>query len=148
MANKKPINVAVQASKLKISATITGLDPEINTAGETVNLILAVGGQNLVVPLNPKSFRKVQVALKAGEPGSVMVILTGELDLQAMRIVSAGIVAQVKIQKPDKPDDTVPVDAIASTDAIVPVDATMPEPAPPLPPIVTFKKQRIPEPQG
>jgi hypothetical protein len=106
MANKKPINVAAQASKLKISATITGLDPEINTAGETVNLILAVGGQNLVVPLNPKSFRKVQVALKAGEPGSVMVILTGELDLQAMRIVSAGIVAQVKIQKPDKPDDT------------------------------------------
>ncbi len=101
MASKKPINVFAQATKLKVSTTITGLDENIDTAGEAVNLTLEVCGQKLAVPLNPKSFRKVQAAIKAGEPGTVIVILTGELDLQAKRITSAGIVPQVKTPKPD-----------------------------------------------
>ncbi|MFZ4539372.1 hypothetical protein [Propionivibrio sp.] len=148
----KKHKVPVQATKLKVTATVTGLDTELATVGDAVSLIVEVDGQRFVAPISPKSFRKCQAAIKAGEPGTVMVLLTGELDLDAKQINAAGIVPMVKVPKPPKPDADGSGDAIAPTgdvsvpDAIAPADAAPPA-APPVP-IVTIKKLRIPEPQG
>ena len=150
--------VPVQASKLKITATITGLDVDLATAGDAVNLTVEIDGLKLTAPISPKSFRKCQAAIKAGEPGTVMVLLTGELDINKKTINAAGVVPMVKAPKPPKADASespdASVSAVAATapdalvpDAIAPADAVPPAPPPPVP-VVTVKKQRIPVPQG
>ena len=151
MATKPKTHIVpVLASKLKITATITGLDVDLATAGDAVTLTVEIDGLKLTAPISPKSFRKCQAAIKAGEPGTVMAMLTGELDLNKTILNSAGIVTMVKALKPPKVDAEVPGDAIAPTgdvsvpDALVPEDA--PPPAAPPVPTVTIKKQRIPVP--
>jgi hypothetical protein len=115
MATKPKTHIVpVLASKLKITATITGLDVDLATAGDAVTLTVEIDGLKLTAPISPKSFRKCQAAIKAGEPGTVMAMLTGELDLNKKIINSAGIVTMVKAPKPPK------VDASESADASVP----------------------------
>ena len=117
--------------------------------GDAVKLKIDVGGVIFTAPTNPKSFRKVQAALKAGEPGTVIVVMTGELDLDTKTIGACGIVAQVKIPKPDA--GITPTDSIDQSTENNP-DAggqafIAPEPIVPSSPIIIIKKQRIPEPQ-
>ena len=156
MATKPKTHIVpVQTGKLKITATITGIDVDLATAGDAVTLTVEIDGLKLTAPISPKSFRKCQAAIKAGEPGTVRAMLTGELDLNKKIINSAGIVTMVKALKPPKADAEGLGDAIAPTgdvsaddalvpDAIAPVDAA--PPAPPPAPVVTVKKQRIPVP--
>ena len=159
MATKPKTHIVpVQTGKLKITATITGIDVDLATAGDAVTLTVEIDGQKLTAPISPKSFRKCQAAIKAGEPGTVMAMLTGELDLNKKTINSAGIVTMVKALKPPKADASesaaeVPGDAaptgIESADASVPtaeVPADAAPPAAPPVPVVTIKKQRIPVP--
>ena len=80
--------------------------------------------------LNPKSFRKAQATFKEHD-GNVNVILTGELDLNKLRLESAGIVVQPKSPK---------ADSAAGEGAANPVAST---PAQKLTPIVILKKKRV-----
>jgi hypothetical protein len=146
MATKPKTHIVpVQTGKLKITATITGIDVDLATAGDAVTLTVEIDGQKLTAPISPKSFRKCQAAIKAGEPGTVMAMLTGELDLNKKIINSAGIVTMVKAPKPPKADAEVPGDA-APTAAPEDAPPVAPAAAPPPVPTVTIKKQRIPVP--
>jgi hypothetical protein len=140
MAKNKTHTVSVKANKIKISTTITGLDILLETMGDAVKLKVDVDGVFFTVPINPKSFRKAQAALKDGEPGTVIVVLTGELDLTAKMINAAGIVAQTKLPKPITPtEDAGSETPIEHGQAFIAIE--------PPSPIIIIKKQRIPEPQ-
>jgi len=165
VTDQKPIHAFAQAGKIRISTPITGLVAKLDFGdnNKEVNLEIAVSGQKLIVPLNPKLLRRAQDALKAGPLGTIKVILTGVLDLQAKQVNRAGISTQLVVQastpKPDAtvPSSVAPVDATAPGDAAVPADALVPDAiapadavptaAPPVP-VVTIKKKRIPVPQG
>ena len=147
MAKNKTHTVSVKSNKVRISTTITGVDTELETMGDAVKLKIDVDGVFFTAPVNPKSFRKVQTALKEGEPGTVIVVLTGELDLTTKIIGACGIVAQVKIPKPDA--GITPTDSIDQPTENNPDGQAFiaPEPIVPPAPIIIIKKQRIPEPQ-
>ncbi len=155
MTDQKPIHAFAQAGKLRISTPITGLVTKLDFGDNSkeVNLEIAVSGEKLIVPFSPKLLRRVQDALKAAPLGSIKVILTGVIDLQAKQINRAGLSTQLVVQtnapKPDaskQTDASVPAPDASVPEAIAPVDAVPPA-APPVP-TVTVKKQRIPVPQG
>ena len=155
MTDQKPIHAFAQAGKLRISTPITGLVTKLDFGDNSkeVNLEIAVSGEKLIVPFSPKLLRRVQDALKATPLGSIKVILTGVIDLQAKQINRAGLSTQLVVQtnapKPDaskQTDASVPAPDASVPEAIAPVDAVPPA-APPVP-TVTVKKQRIPVPQG
>lgn len=148
MAKQKTHIVSVKANKIRISTTITGVDTELETIGDAVKLKIDVGGIIFTAPTNPKSFRKVQAALKAGEPGTVIVVLTGELDLDTKTIGACGIVAQVKIQKSKDITEDGSIDQSTENNPDAGGQAFIaPEPIVPPSPTIIIKKQRIPEPQ-
>jgi hypothetical protein len=118
------------------------VDTELETMGDAVKLKIDVGGIFFTAPINPKSFRKVQAALKDGEPGAVVVVMTGELDLDTKTIGACGVVAQLKTPKPIAPTEDAgsetPTEPKPDGQAFI---ATEPSPT------IIIKKQRIPEPQ-
>ncbi|MBV5297514.1 MAG: hypothetical protein JZU64_05075 [Rhodoferax sp.] len=153
MTDQKPIHAFAQAGRLRISTPITGLVTKLDFGDNSkeVNLEIAVSGEKLIVPFSPKLLRRVQDALKAAPLGTIKVILTGVLDLQAKQVNRAGISTQLVVKtnapKPDasnQTDASVPAVDVSVPDAIAPADAAPPA-APPVP-IVTIKKKRIPVP--
>ena len=89
--------------KLKVSVVLNEIDIDIDTEGSAIVVAVNVDGLKLMAPVNTKSFRKVQTAVKAaiaaGERDNFIVMMTGEIDLKNKQILNAGIVAQQKALK-------------------------------------------------
>lgn len=91
----------MHANTLKVTAVITDFSKHLNVeslGASTVPVAVEVGGQKVTANLNPKRFRKAQATLKEMN-GEAAVIISGELDLAARSIKSAGIAVQPKKTK-------------------------------------------------
>lgn len=153
----------VRAKTLKMTVVIQDFDQhlELDTIGASsvVFTIIDPTGSKLTAALNPKSFRKAQATFKECE-GNASVIVTGEFDLSAKKLNSAGLAIQVKVPKPvvevvpsadgsepvalDQP--VVPIELASIEAAPAPIEPALIEPEP-IPtekpaPIVIIKKKR------
>ncbi len=134
--------------KLKITLVITDLDLNLDSAGCAVQLEIAIENAKVIAPVNPKSFRKAQAAVKAAieadERDNVVVLLSGELDLAAKKIINAGIVAQPRTPKQKEVDTTVSEAAavLAPSAQEVPVATSSPSENAEKQPVVVYKKVR------
>lgn len=107
----KPAPVKLEAVKMlskSIKATVVITDFEshikINSFGaKTVPIKVQSPSGYFVANLNPKSFRKAQDKFIECK-GSAIVMITGELDLKEMKMLSAGISVQPRVEKPSSPD--------------------------------------------
>ena len=109
--------VEMQTRNLKATLVVTDFAKhlDIDSSGaSSVPVKLQTPSGAVMAALNPKSFRKAQATFKEHD-GNVNVILTGELDLNKLRLESAGIVVQPKSPKADSAAGEGVANPVAST---------------------------------